>query len=220
MSGSAPTMAPSANNHPTLRCLCASSEYRGESPRAPRQGAGLGGQEFRSYPGLSRARHCRPVAAPDMAGTHFSWPWGRPSEQPDGDVDQDRQRQRQKQGRHEAAGSASDDANPATARRPMAPRPEGHESLPVAVVGVVRVAAAGLRQPARHHVADGEDRGVEPDLAGAEAASVGRVNDRAGDEDADEDGEVGEELRRLERGLRLVLRRRTWARGATAPRVS
>src|SRR6188472_2207773 len=32
-----------------------------------------------------------------------AWSYGRPSEQPDGDVDQDRQGQRQKQGRHEAA---------------------------------------------------------------------------------------------------------------------
>src|SRR6188472_711290 len=76
-------------------------------------------------------------------------------------------------------------------------------SLPVAVVGVVRVAAAGLRQAAGHHVANGEDRGVQPDLARTVAAGVGRVDDRASDEDAGEDGEVGEELCRLERGLRL-----------------
>src|SRR5919108_4642505 len=74
------------------------------------------------------------------------------------------------------AGSTSEDANPAGARRSAAPRQEGHPVLAVAVVGVVRVAAAGLREAAGEQVADGEDRGVEPDLPGAVAAGIRGVD--------------------------------------------
>jgi hypothetical protein len=43
VSGSAPTMAPSANNHPTLRCRTRCRSIRGNARGAPRQRAGLGG---------------------------------------------------------------------------------------------------------------------------------------------------------------------------------
>src|SRR3954471_20367200 len=83
-------------------------------------------------------------------------------------------------------------------------RPGGSSAL--GVVLVVGLAAARLRQPAADHVADGEDRGVQPGLLGAEAAAVGLVDHRGRDEDAGEDGDEGDEgdeLGRLERRLGL-----------------
>src|SRR4051794_6687078 len=68
---------------------------------------------------------------------------------------------------------------------------------------VVGLAAAGLGEAAADHVADGENRHVQPRLPGAEAAVVGLVDDAGGDEDADHHRDVREELARLERGLRL-----------------
>src|SRR3954452_3382247 len=77
--------------------------------------------------------------------------------------------------------------------------------LAVVAVGV-GVAAAGLGEAAADHVADRQDRDVEPRLLGAEATGVGLVDDLGGDQDAGQDGEEGEELGRLERrlGLRLA----------------
>src|SRR4051794_32744142 len=83
----------------------------------------------------------------------------------------------------------------------------------VAGVLPVRVAAAGLRQPAADHVADCQDRDVEPDLVGAEdvrAALLG-LDRVTGDQDQDERQQVGVELGRLESVLRL---RRETAREA------
>src|SRR4051794_37563615 len=98
------------------------------------------------------------------------------------------------------------------ARRPPPPHtpppPDGGRwVLALAVVGVVALAAAGLRQPPRDHVADREDRRVEPDLASAVPAGVRRVDHRTGDQDANEDGDEREELGRLERRLRLGAQR-------------
>src|SRR3954470_118760 len=80
-----------------------------------------------------------------------------------------------------------------------------HECLLVAVVRV-RVAAAGLGEAAAHHVADGEDRDVEPGLTRAEPADVALIDDLGGDQDAGQDRQEREELGRLERrlGLRLA----------------
>ena len=113
--------------------------------------------------------------------------------------------------------------HPKTRTRPprdgrLPPDSEAIPDLPVAVVGVVRVAAAGLRQAAGDHVANGEDGGVEPDLPGAVAARVRCVDDGPGDEDAGQDGDVGEELGRLERGLCLGARDAGWCGAASRRR--
>src|SRR5215218_11314956 len=68
---------------------------------------------------------------------------------------------------------------------------------------VVSLAAARLREPAADHVADGEDRDVQPCLLGPEAAGVGIVHDGGGDQNADRRDDVRDELGGLERGLRL-----------------
>ena len=83
-----------------------------------------------------------------------------------------------------------------------APRRRSSTVVAVRVV-VVEVAAAGLGEPAADHVADGEQRDVEPGLVGEEdiAAAIGVTDQRGGDEHADD--EEDDELGRLERGLRL-----------------
>jgi hypothetical protein len=81
-----------------------------------------------------------------------------------------------------------------------------------ALVGVVvRVPATGLRETAAEHVADGQDRHVQPRLAGAKATGVAIVDDGGGDQDGDRGREEREELRRLERGFGL---------GAETPRCA
>jgi hypothetical protein len=80
-----------------------------------------------------------------------------------------------------------------------------------------QIAAAGLRQAAGDHVADREDGRVEPDLAGAEAAGVRRVDDGPGDQDAGEDQDEGEESVVLNAAFVSVARRRTVVRDAGAP---
>jgi hypothetical protein len=47
----------------------------------------------------------------------------------------------------------------------------------------VRVAAAGLGQAAADHVADGQDRRVQPDLLRAEATGTGVIDEQAGDQE-------------------------------------
>src|SRR6187431_889054 len=74
----------------------------------------------------------------------------------------------------------------------------------VARVAPVRLVAAGLRQAARDHVADRQDRDVEPDLVGTERIDVVLLLDLCpGDQDQGERDEVRVELGRLECGLRL-----------------
>jgi hypothetical protein len=66
-----------------------------------------------------------------------------------------------------------------------------------------RAAAAGLGEAAADHVADGEQRDVEPDLVGGEVvgAALLALDRVARDPQADDDGDIGEELGRLERRL-------------------
>src|SRR5215207_10127264 len=80
---------------------------------------------------------------------------------------------------------------------------EGDGGLAVAVLGVVGLPAARLGQAAGDHVPDGEDGGVEPDLPRAVAAGICCVHDSTSNKNADQDGDVCEELGRLEGRLRL-----------------
>jgi hypothetical protein len=68
---------------------------------------------------------------------------------------------------------------------------------PLRVVLVVGLLAAGLGEAAADHVADGQDRRVQPGLLGAEAAVVGLVDDGGRDQDSGQYRQEGEELRRL-----------------------
>src|SRR3954462_5450628 len=77
---------------------------------------------------------------------------------------------------------------------------EGVSAGVVAAVVVVEVAAAGLGQATADHVADRQQRDVEPTLLGAE---VGGVNDGRRNQDTDDRGNIGDQLGGLERGLRL-----------------
>src|SRR5829696_3134303 len=79
----------------------------------------------------------------------------------------------------------------------------GARNCGLRLVLVVGLAAAGLGEAAADHVADGQDRHVQPRLPGAEAAVVGLVDDAGGDQDAGQHGEEGEELGRLKRRLGL-----------------
>src|SRR5829696_7595603 len=73
------------------------------------------------------------------------------------------------------------------------------------VSGVAARAAAGLGQAAADHVADGEQRDVEPGLVGEEdvAAAVGVADERGGEKHSDDGENVDDELGRLNRGLGL-----------------
>src|SRR3954452_24416389 len=79
----------------------------------------------------------------------------------------------------------------------------GARNCELRVVLVVGLAAAGLGEATADHVADGQDRHVQPRLPGAKAAHVGLVDHAGGDPNADQHGEKGEELGRLERRLGL-----------------
>ena len=68
---------------------------------------------------------------------------------------------------------------------------------------VVGLAAAGLGEAAADHVADGQDRHVQPGLTGAEAAVVGLVDHAGRDQDADQDDRRRRRTGRFERRLRL-----------------
>jgi len=73
--------------------------------------------------------------------------------------------------------------------------------------------AASLGQAAADHVADGEDRDIQPRLVSAEALTVlVLVHHRRGDQDAEGDDDVGDQLGGLEGRLRL-------SRGGVVPRV-
>src|SRR3954453_20306974 len=109
------------------------------------------------------------------------------------------------------------------------PPPEGRrrQNCGLRVVLVIGLTAAGLGEAAADHVADRQDRHVQPRLPGAEAAHVGLVDHAGRDQDAGQHGEKGEELGRLERrfGLRGQATRRARlglavAHGTIAPRGS
>lgn len=81
---------------------------------------------------------------------------------------------------------------------------------PSALLGVLGVglAAAGLRQTATDHVADGQDRGVEPHLVRAKRVgmvhpvrTLAAVAGKASDQDPDQHHDVDDELCGLERRL-------------------
>src|SRR3954449_9732389 len=93
------------------------------------------------------------------------------------------------------------DSKRLSAGRPR--RGGGARNCGLRVVLVVGLTAAGLGEAAADHVADGQDRHVQPRLPGAEAAVVGLVDHAGGDQDAGQHGEEGEELGRLERRLGL-----------------
>src|SRR3954454_18681206 len=86
------------------------------------------------------------------------------------------------------------------------------------VVLVVGLTAAGLGEAAADHVADRQNRHVQPRLPGAEAAHVGLVDHAGRDQDAGQHGEKGEELGRLER--RLGLRGQATRRARLGPAVA
>src|SRR5688500_14731337 len=69
----------------------------------------------------------------------------------------------------------------------------------------VRLAAAGLGQSAADHVADGQQGDEQPDLVSGEVVSPALLAfDRvAGEQNAHQHDDVGEELSRLESGLGL-----------------
>ena len=82
-------------------------------------------------------------------------------------------------------------------------RAGGAGTAGLGAVLVVRLRAAGLGEAAADHVADGQDRHVQPRLLGAQATGVGLVDHGSGDQDADEHDDERDELGRLERRLRL-----------------
>jgi hypothetical protein len=119
--------------------------------------------------------------------------------------------------------------SPASPVRPCGSGPDGlARGLPdenpvtdlAVAVAVVRVATAPLREPSGDQVADRENRGVPPDLPGAEAAGIRRVDDGAGDEHASENGDERKELRGLGAALVSVPNRRPVVRSAAAPFMS
>src|SRR5512132_3671592 len=75
----------------------------------------------------------------------------------------------------------------------------------VAAVCPVGVAASGLGQTAADHVADGQQRDVQPHLVAGEVigSAILALNAVAGDENADQNDEKGVELGCLERRLGL-----------------
>src|SRR4051794_291042 len=78
-------------------------------------------------------------------------------------------------------------------------------ALALAEVIRVRLTAAGLGQPATDHVADGKERGVEPDLLREKPVVVtaSGLRRQARDQNPCEHDDVGVELGRLDRRLGL-----------------
>jgi hypothetical protein len=74
----------------------------------------------------------------------------------------------------------------------------GKIGISVVVTVPVTLVAAGLGEPAAHHVPDRQNRDVEPDVPRTEA-----VGHRARNQHGRGHGDVRNELRRLERGPRL-----------------
>src|SRR5829696_2173652 len=192
-------------------------------PRAPPAGGSrTAGEAIPARPGYStllgrrrplRMGHFAVLMAPPATaatprpgapcgGTGSSSPSPRALESPEQHVQQDGQPHREEERPHQAAGP---EAKLAPAARPLGVGEQGLAAVAAVVVLGVRVAYAGLGDASAQHVADRQQRDVEPDLVGREevvAAFLG-LDRVAGDQDRNDREYVRDELAGLEELLGL-----------------